>query len=170
MKLNTTKAAKFSEDNAYSSSVSEPVSGGTTAQTLKSCCATIIASRTKTSPPRSQGTLRRRGRTSLDSLKSSVGLLTENGLITGQASAKSSTPFSAIHVWLNVPRITRERSTKHTKSREECRFVWFRGSFSTAADLSSANLAVRSNAFHAWACGSRKAQRLAFLVDPGVRM
>ena len=44
----------ISEDNAYSSSVSEPVSGGTTAQTLKSCWATMMASRTKTSPPRSQ--------------------------------------------------------------------------------------------------------------------
>src|SRR5258707_8904106 len=91
MKVKTTKAAKLSDDNAYSSNVSEPVSGGTTAHTLKSCCATMIASRTKTNPPSSQGTFRRRGRISLDSLKLSVGLLTENGLITGQASAKSST-------------------------------------------------------------------------------
>src|SRR5439155_20420110 len=91
MKLKTTKAAKFSEDNAYSKSVSEPVSAGTTAHRLKSCWATMIASRTKTSPPSNQGTLRRRGRTSLDSLKLPVGLLTENGLISGQASAKAST-------------------------------------------------------------------------------
>src|SRR5258708_28026052 len=111
MKVKTTKAAKLSDDNAYSSSVSEPVSGGTTAHTLKSCWATMIASRTKTNPPRSQGTLRRRGRILLDSLKLSVGLLTEDGLITGQASAKSSTHAFAIPVASNVPRLMPERST-----------------------------------------------------------
>src|SRR5712691_10879396 len=81
MKLKTTKAAKLSDESAYRSNVSEPVSGGTTAHTLKSCCATMIASSSKTKPPSSHGTVRRRLdlRTLLSS-KLLVGLLTRKRL------------------------------------------------------------------------------------------
>jgi len=88
MKLKTTKAAKFNDDSAYKSNVSEPVSGGTTLHRLNSCCATMIASSIRTNPPSTQGTVRRRGSASLDWLKLSVDLLTEKRLDKRPSVAK----------------------------------------------------------------------------------
>src|SRR5256885_17054109 len=59
MNVKTTKAAKFSDDNATSSNVSEAVSGDKTGAILKSCCDAMSASIINTAAPNSQGVTRR---------------------------------------------------------------------------------------------------------------
>src|SRR5256885_14582368 len=59
MNEKTTKAAKFSDDNATSNNVSEAVSGDKTGAILKSCCDAMSASIVNTDAPRSHGVTRR---------------------------------------------------------------------------------------------------------------
>src|ERR1051326_608039 len=59
MNEKTTKAAKFSDDKATRSKVSEAVSGDKTGAILKSCCDAISASIINTEPPRSHAVTRR---------------------------------------------------------------------------------------------------------------
>ena len=61
MKINekTTKATKFRVDRAYSSSVSDALSEGTTVQS-QSCCETMMARSNKTVRPNVQSKARRR--------------------------------------------------------------------------------------------------------------
>src|ERR1041384_3184482 len=59
MNEKTTKAAKFSDDKATSSNVSEAVSGDNTGAILKSCCDAISASISNTEAPSSHGVTRR---------------------------------------------------------------------------------------------------------------
>src|SRR5438105_11629786 len=59
MNVKTTKAAKFSDDKATSSNVSEAVSGDKTGAILKSCCDAMSASIINTDAPRSHGVTRR---------------------------------------------------------------------------------------------------------------
>src|SRR5436309_15014583 len=61
MNVKTTKAAKFSDDKATSSNVSEAVSGDNIGAILKSCCDAISASIINTNAPRSHGVTRRDG-------------------------------------------------------------------------------------------------------------
>jgi hypothetical protein len=59
MNEKTTNAAKFSDDNASSSNVSDAVSGDKTGAILKSCCDAMSANIINTDAPSSHGVTRR---------------------------------------------------------------------------------------------------------------
>src|SRR5258706_15390287 len=90
MKLKTMNAAKLSDERAYRSSVSEPVSDGISGPRLKSCCAAMMASRRATIPASSHAPVRR-----VRSLRCGSDwlafVLTEDGRGSANVEAKFST-------------------------------------------------------------------------------